>query len=100
MPRKQRRQFTTEQKVAILRRHFVDRVAISALCEEYELQPSVFYYWKKQAFENLAGAPRPTATTSSREKEQDREIEALTAKLAKKVSPTTVWRVLSRAGVI
>ncbi len=44
MPRKPRRNFTTEQKVAILRRHFIDKVAISDLCSEYELQPSVFYY--------------------------------------------------------
>ena len=29
MPRKARRQFTTAQKVAVLLRHFVDKVAIS-----------------------------------------------------------------------
>jgi len=82
--RKPRRQFTTEQKVAILRRHFVDKVAISALCEEHELQPSVFYYWQKQAFENLSGAFQPPPSTNARASEQDREIEALKAKLAKK----------------
>jgi transposase-like protein len=84
VPRKPRRQFTTEQKVAILRRHFVDKVPVSQLCEEYELQPSVFYYWQKQAFENLAGALQPAATTSSREKDLERENEALRAKLVKK----------------
>lgn len=84
MPRRARRQFTTAQKVAILRRHFVDKVAISDLCAEYELQPSVFYYWQNQVFENLVGALQPTVTTSSREKELERENEALKAKLAKK----------------
>lgn len=84
MPRKPRRQFTTEQKVAILRRHFVDKVPVSQLCEEYELQPSVFYYWQKQAFENPAAALQPAATTSSREKDLERENEALRAKLVKK----------------
>lgn len=84
MPRKPRRQFTTEQKVAILRRHFVDKVPVSQLCEEFKLQPSVFYYWQKQAFENLASALQPTAITSSREKDLERENEALKAKLAKK----------------
>lgn len=82
--RKPRRNFTTDQKVAILRRHFVDKVAISDLCTEYELQPSVFYYWQKQAFENLAGALQPVVTTSSREKDLEREVEALKAKVAKK----------------
>ena len=37
MPSKPRRHFTTEQKVAILRRHLVDKVAVSALCEEHKL---------------------------------------------------------------
>ena len=84
MPRRTRRQFTSEQKVAILRRHFIDKVAVSALCEEYELQPSVFYYWQRQAFENLAGVFQPTVTTSSRESDLERENEALRAKLARK----------------
>lgn len=84
MPRKARRQFTTDQKVAILRRHLVDKVAISDLCAEYELQPSVFYYWQNQVFENLGGALQPAVTTSSREKELERENEALKAKLTKK----------------
>ena len=84
MPRNARRQFTTAQKVAILRRHFVDKVAISDLCAEYELQPSVFYYWQNQVFENLGGALQPAVTTSSRDKELERENEALKAKLTKK----------------
>jgi hypothetical protein len=35
--------FTTEQKVAILKRHMVDKVPVSDLCNELGLQPSVFY---------------------------------------------------------
>ena len=34
MVKKSRRQFTTEQKVAILRRHLIDKVSVSDLCEE------------------------------------------------------------------
>jgi len=75
MSSKPRRQFTTDQKVAVLRRHFVDKVPVSQLCEEAELQPSVFYSWQKQAFENLAGALQPAATTSSREKDLEREFD-------------------------
>jgi transposase-like protein len=84
VPRKPRRNFTTEQKVAILRRHFVDKVAISDLCTEYELQPSVFYYWQNQVFENLTSALTPPMTTTSREKELEREVETLKARVAKK----------------
>ena len=75
---------TPSRRSATLRRHFVDKIPVSQLCEEYELQRSVFYYWQRQAFENLAGALQSAATTSSREKDLERENEALKAKLAKK----------------
>ncbi len=54
--RKLRRNFTTDQKVAILRRHYLYKVAISDLCTKYQLQPSVFYAWQKQVFDNLVVA--------------------------------------------
>lgn len=86
MPRKPRRHVTTDQKVAILRRHFVDKVAISEICAEYDLQPSVFYDWQRLVMANLSSALQPAATTTSRERELERENEALKAKLAKKDS--------------
>lgn len=49
-----RRHFTGQEKVAILRRHFVEQVAVSDLCEEYDLQPSLFYWWQQQLFEQGA----------------------------------------------
>jgi transposase len=54
--KRSRRHYTTEQKVAILKRHMVDKVPVSDLCNELGLQPSVFYQWQRQALENLAGA--------------------------------------------
>lgn len=48
-----RRRFTTEQKVSILRRHLVDKVPVSDLCDEYRIQPSLFYVWQRQALEHL-----------------------------------------------
>lgn len=39
--KRSRRHFTTEQKVEILRRHMVDKVPVSDLCNELGLQPSV-----------------------------------------------------------
>jgi transposase len=40
--RKERKHYTAEEKVAILRRHLFDKVPISDLCEEHGLQPTVF----------------------------------------------------------
>lgn len=88
MPRRPRRQYTPEQKAAILRRHLVDKVPVSNLCNEYELQPSLFYSWLKLALENLQGALAPSAPKESdrRERELAAENTQLKARLAKKDS--------------
>jgi transposase len=54
--KKQRKHYTPEEKVAILRRHLVEGVPISNLCDELGLQPTVFYRWQKEFFENGAAA--------------------------------------------
>jgi transposase-like protein len=41
-----------EEKVAILRRHLLDKEPISKLCDELGLQPTVSYRWQKEFFEN------------------------------------------------
>ncbi len=52
MSTRQRRQITGQQKVEIVKRHLVDRVPVSDLCEEYKIQPAQLYLWQKQLFEN------------------------------------------------
>jgi hypothetical protein len=42
------------RKVAILRRHLLDKEPISKLCDEAGLQPTVFYRCQKEIFENGA----------------------------------------------
>jgi transposase len=54
--KKQRKHYTPEEKVAIMRRHSVEGVPISDLCDELGLQPTVFYRWQKEFFENGAVA--------------------------------------------
>ena len=50
--RKPRKHYAPAEKVAILRRHLIDRVPVSDLCDEYHLQPTIFYAWQKQFFED------------------------------------------------
>ena len=52
----QRKHYTPEEKVAILRRHLLENEPISKLCDELGLQPTVFYRWQKEFFENGAAA--------------------------------------------
>ena len=54
--KKQRKHYTPEEKVAILRRHLLEKEPVSKLCDELGLQPTVFYRWQKEFFENGAAA--------------------------------------------
>ena len=54
--KKQRKHYTPEEKGAIPRRHLLDKEPISKLCDELGLQPTVFYRWQKEFFENGAAA--------------------------------------------
>ncbi len=56
MTRRKQRRFTPEQKVAIIRRHLLERVPVSDVCDECDLQPTVFYRWQKQLFEKGTAA--------------------------------------------
>jgi transposase len=70
--------------VAILRRHLLDKVPVSDLCEELGLQPTVFYLWQKELFENGASAfPTPERPRRQVEEKQKR-IEFLEKKVQTK----------------
>jgi transposase-like protein len=85
--KKTRRSFTADQKAAIVRRHLVDKVPVSNLCDEYGIQPSMFYNWQKVLVDNAARAfdtERRERGRPSREAELEQRIAQLEAKLAKK----------------
>ena len=87
--KKSRRKFTTEQRAAILRRHLVDKLSVSDLCEEYHLQPSVFYTWQRQVFGNLEGALVDGRSTrqdhaQGKVKSLEQQLEAKDAVIARK----------------
>lgn len=79
--RKKRHNYTPEEKVAILKRHLVEQVPISDLCDKYQLQPTVFYHWQKQFFENGAAA---FMHDKSPKRQEIQRIEQLEKKLQKK----------------
>ena len=83
-----RRNHTTEQKLAILRRHLADKVAVSDLCEEYKIQPSLFYQWQRAALENVGAALESSGDDGVARQREKREltskIDHLESRLAKK----------------
>ena len=80
--RKERKNYTAEEKVAILRRHLVEKEPISRLCDEQGLQPTVFYRWQKEFFENGAAAFQAKAR-ANHQAEQGR-IEYLAKQIQRK----------------
>ncbi len=54
--KKTRKHYTAEEKVAILRRHLLEKELVSSLCDELGLQPTVLYRWQKEFFENGSAA--------------------------------------------
>ena len=82
---KQRRSFSGAEKIAILREHLLDKVAISEVCEQHGLQPTMFYNWQKKLFENGATVFDQPGRKSSRQKAAEaRRIEVLEHKLQEK----------------
>jgi transposase len=80
--KKTRKHYTAEEKVAILRRHLLEQEAVSKLCDEFGLQPTVFYRWQKEFFDNGAAAFQTKARTGHLA-EQER-IEYLEKKIQRK----------------
>jgi len=78
---KERKHFTPEEKVAILRRHLVDRAPLSELCEELGLRPTVFYRWQKELFENGAAAFQSQERPQRQVEENQKRIEFLEKKV-------------------
>jgi transposase-like protein len=82
---RQRRHYTPEQKVALLREHLVDKVPVSDICEKNGIAVNLFYLWQKTFFENgaatfTANDKRRKATTDGK----DQQIADLQAKLLRK----------------
>ena len=80
--KQKRKQYNSKEKVAIIRKHLLEGVAISEVCEEYGLQPSVFYRWQKTLFEQ--GEQVFARGRDSQVNRQHRQIAALQEKLQKK----------------
>jgi transposase-like protein len=76
-----RRYFTPGEKVRILKLHLLDKMPVSEICQKYDLQPTVFYRWQKQFFEN---GEKAFAPERSKEKPLRDKIEKLETKLANK----------------
>ena len=79
---RKRKQYTGEEKLAILRQHLLEGVAVSDIYDEHNLQPTVFYRWQKQLFEEGAVVFRRSNDTEA--KKLQRQVTQLEEKLVRK----------------
>ena len=47
-----RRYFSTDQKVASIRKHLLEQVPISDICDELKISSNLFYKWQTDFFDN------------------------------------------------
>lgn len=89
MAKRKRRNHSTEQKAEILRGHMKDKMPVSDLCDKYKIQPSVFYGWQTLLVDNLGVALEAVSgkrkrQVNTRERELEKKLAALEARLAKR----------------
>lgn len=87
--KRSRRQFSSSEKAAILKRHLMGGEAVSAICEELDLAPNLFYRWQKELFDHADAAFEVKGRGRSRSdqvvsRKLERENEKLRAKLTRK----------------
>lgn len=61
----QRKRYSSEDKIKILREHFEQKLSVPEVCEKHRLHPNQFYQWKKLFFEKAAAIfnAKPVART-------------------------------------
>ncbi len=79
---KKRKNYSPERKVEILKKHLVDKINLSDLCDQFGLHPTMFYRWQKAFFEG--GATAFKKEQNSEIVRMQKRILALEQKLNKK----------------
>ena len=80
----ERRHLTPQEKVAALKRHLLEKVPVSEICDQLGVAPTVFYRWQKELFENCHVVFENGRKAKAVEDGKERKIEQLEAKLHKK----------------
>ena len=84
MDKQPRRHFAGTEKVAILKRHLIDKVPVSDLCDELDIYPNQLYGWLKDFFENGHVVFDNGRKAKAVEDVNLKKIEQLEAKLVRK----------------
>jgi transposase-like protein len=79
-----RKHFTPQQKAGIVRRHLTGKEAVSALAEEFRIQPSQIHGWVKQVLDQAESAFQKQSGHRRAEEVKEQQIVRLQEKLLQK----------------
>ena len=80
----ERRHITPQEKVAALKRHLLEKVPVSEICDALGIAPTLFYRWQKEFFENGHILFENGRKAKAIEDAKDQKIQQLEAKVARK----------------
>ena len=80
----ERRHLTAQEKIAALKRHLLEGVPVSTLCDQLGIAPTLFYRWQKELFENGHTLFENGRKAKAVEDTNQARIQQLEAKLTRK----------------
>lgn len=80
----ERRHFTPQEKIAALKRHLLEAVPVSSLCDQLGIAPTLFYRWQKELFEQGHILFENGRKAKALDDAKDQKIQQLEAKLQRK----------------
>jgi len=84
MSNKSRRRFDAQKKAQIVRRHLAEKVPVSDLADELDVQPSQIHTWVKQVLDQAEKAFERSGGSRRNEVAKDTKIAQLEEKLTTK----------------
>ena len=80
----ERRHVTPQERIAALKRHLLEGVPVSTICDDLGIAPTLFYRWQKELFENGHTLFENGRAAKAVDNAKDEKIQKLEAKLQKK----------------
>jgi transposase len=80
----ERRHLAPQEKIAALKRHLLENVPVSEICDQLGIAPTLFYRWQKELFENGHTIFENGRKAKAFEDANLHKIQQLEAKLHKK----------------
>ena len=80
MEKRSYKRISDEEKVKALKRHLLEQVPVSSICDELGIAPSLFYTWQNRLFES-ASCAFVRSGKSRKEAPENRRIGVLEERL-------------------